>query len=759
MLWRVYLAVGALLVAAYYLLPGGLPRDILYVALGSSCAVAIVLGVRMYNPERRLAWYLMAVGQLSWVMGDALDSWYVDVRGVVVYPSPADVLYLAAYPLLADALLLLIRRRRSSRDLAGLLDSAIVTAGLGVLSWVLLARPTVDTSGPLAASAVSLAYPVADILLVGLLVRLVTTPGGRTTSFRLLLTAVSLLVMGDTASGAVNLVSSGSSNFDFLWLCSYLLWGAAALHPSMRSLSEPGPITGPLFSKARLAVLTIATLMAPGTLAVQLAVHSRVDGWPIVVGSFVLFLLVVARMNLAIHQIVTTNRQREQLQDDLTFQATHDSLTELPNRAQAMKLIEGALHRAQRSGAIVGLLFVDLDGFKMVNDKFGHSAGDVVLRVAARRMQHEVRIGDVVARLGGDEFLVLLEPVESESAGVDIAKRLIDVLSAEVSIAWQRDVIVGASIGAAFSLDGDTDPERLLGEADAAVYRAKAMGRGRVEVYDESLRRELYDRAHFDTAVVDGLSNGEFVLHYQPVVDVRTHRIQGYEALIRWNRPGIGLLAPDQFIPMAEESALISDIGRWVLTEALTQLADWTAADPAAYRDVSMAVNISGRHISDPCIIEDVARALQTSGVAATQLTVEITETVLIDEPMAIRHLHVLRGTGVSISIDDFGTGYNSIVQLAHLPVDGIKIDRSFLSSTHPAAGRLLVLIVQAAHAFGLPVIAEGVENVEQLQALERVDCESAQGFLFSRPMPAPAAEEFLRSHHGTAELNPAPIS
>jgi diguanylate cyclase len=741
-LWRYYLAAGVVTIAGYYAVPSGIGRDVVYLVIGASCVAAILAGMRMHQPYRRSPWYLMALGQFLWTVGDAISSWNDDVSHTQQFPSAADGFYLSAYPILAAALVLLIRRRRSGRDFGGLLDSAIVTAGLGVLSWVLLARPTVlQAHTSVAASAVQLAYPVADILLVGLLIRLITTPGGRTVSFWLLLSAVGFLVLGDTTADFVSLASSGTSAFDFLWLCSYVAWGAAALHPSMRSLSTPSVGGLPSVGAVRLLTMTLATLMVPGTLAVELIVSSRIDGWAVVAGSVILLVLVAARLNLAFDHVASVNRQREQLQESLRYQATHDSLTELPNRAEALHLLEGALHRAQRTGALVAVLFVDLDHFKLINDRFGHGFGDEMLCEASRRMQEQVRAGDVVARLGGDEFVVLLEPVDTQTSGVEIAERM----AAKLAVPARHlgnDVSIAASVGVAFSLDGGTDADRLLAEADAAVYRAKSAGRARVEVFDESLRRDLHEQANFESAVLQGLRDQDFLLHYQPIVDVQSQRIHGYEALVRWNRNGVGMVAPDQFIPQAETSNLIFKIDQWVLGEALRQLARWTDTGTVGDSRTTMAVNISGRHISDPRIVADVAAALRESGVDPHRLVIEITETILIAQPVAIKHLQQLRQLGVSISIDDFGTGYNSIVQLQHLPVDGIKIDRTFLSSTHPAAGRLLLLIVQAAHAFGLPVVAEGVENSEQLSALRSADCESAQGFLFARPMTAAAIEE-----------------
>jgi diguanylate cyclase len=741
--WRWYVGVGIAAVAVYPVLATGVGQDVAYVGVGLSCVAAIVVGVRVHRPIRRLPWYLMALGQLLWVVGDAVGSWFQDVDHVSPFPSAADGFYLTAYPIMALGLLLLIRGRRPRRDVAGFLDSATLTAGLGMLSWVLLARPTLEASqNSIAAAAVAVAYPVADILLAGLLIRLVTTPGGRTTALRLLLAAVALLIAGDSTSAALSLFSSSSVNaFDVIWLASYIAWGAAALHPSMRTLSEPTRGDELHFSKRRLVALAVATLVAPGTLAVQWLIGVPIDVWAIVTGSVVLFLLVVGRMNVAIEQIVAANRDRARLQEDLAYQAAHDSLTELPNRAQALRLIDGALSRARRSSAIIGLLFVDLDGFKSVNDNLGHLAGDDVLRCIAQRMQASIRGGDTVARLGGDEFVVLLEPLDTQASAVEIAERLVLVASAPITTSAGDRTRVGASIGVAISHDGAHDAEHLLHEADAAVYRAKAAGRGRAEVFDDSLRRELAERSNLEIALIQAIGRDELVLHYQPIIDVISGQIRSYEALVRWQRPGYGLLAPAQFIDAAEATDLICDLDTWVLHHACKQLAEWgTDADT-----VTMAINISGRHVSNPRIINDVTAALAAAGLSPQRLVLEITETMLIDDVRALDHLHQLRRLGVAISLDDFGTGYNSIARLRHLPVDIIKIDKMFLDSIDDPSGKLLQLMVQAAHAFGLPVIAEGVEHPHQLDTLKALKCESAQGFYIAHPT---AADHIRRQHN-----------
>jgi diguanylate cyclase (GGDEF)-like protein len=451
-------------------------------------------------------------------------------------------------------------------------------------------------------------------------------------------------------------------------------------------------------------------------------------------------------VHASIEQLVTSVRQREELRSALAHQAAHDPLTDLPNRSQALELLAAGLHRGARAGEMTGLLFVDLDGFKAVNDAYGHARGDEVLRRTARRMRTAVRPGDVVCRLGGDEFVVLVESVASERDLVELAERLIAVVGEPIALEDDR-VTIGASIGVAVARDGGTDPDVLIAEADTAAYRAKQRGRGRAEVFDETLRLQLSERAELEAAIAAGLTGGEMQLHYQPVMDVASDRLIGYEALVRWFRPGHGMVPPDHFIPVAEGSRLICDLDRWVLGEATRQLAAWRAAGPVepGAPEPTMAVNISGRHLADRRVVDDVAEALAASGLPPELLVLEVTETVLVDDPAAIAHLAALRAMGVGIAIDDFGTGYTSIGQLGTMPVDTLKIDRSFIASADAGHRELVALIIRAAHTFGLTVVAEGVEEPEQLAQLRADACDHAQGYLLHRPMPAADAGALFR--------------
>jgi diguanylate cyclase (GGDEF)-like protein len=445
-----------------------------------------------------------------------------------------------------------------------------------------------------------------------------------------------------------------------------------------------------------------------------------------------------AALQASIQRVVVTMREREELREDLAHQAHHDSLTGLPNRLAAMHLTESALRRGRRDGRQVGLLFVDLDLFKRVNDTFGHAAGDQVLQTTAARLATAVRGDDTVCRLGGDEFVVVVaDATVADLTG--LAQRIIDAVTVAVPVGT-RHVAVGASVGIAHSEDCGVDAGAFLAEADAAGYRAKSSGRGCWNLFDDELRNELAGRARMEQALTEALEHGEFEMYYQPVVEVETGVRHGYEALIRWQRPGLGLVPPDEFIPVAERSSLISDIGRWVLGEATRQLAEWTAQAVATGGvRPTMAVNISGRHLASPRVLDDVRWALEQSGVDPTSLVVELTETVLVSDGAVTDHLKAIRALGVRIAIDDFGTGYTSIGQLQRLPIDILKIDRSFIHEDFAGNEELVRLIVSTAHVFDLEVVAEGVEEVGQLEGLSQLNCDLAQGYLFSRPAP-PAA-------------------
>ncbi|KAA1397994.1 putative bifunctional diguanylate cyclase/phosphodiesterase [Aeromicrobium ginsengisoli] len=717
---RIYLVAGAIATALYLLGP----TTAMYDAIGASCVVAILIGVRINRPVKVLPWYLMAAGQSAWVAGDL----FFDLPNLVrTTPSASDLAYLTAYPLLIVGLAVLVHSRRPTRDTPGLIDSAIVVLGLGLLSWVLVADPIVDdTTISWVDRAIAAAYPAGDIVLLALVVRLVSVPGARSPAFRLLVAALVPLITADTVF-AMELGASESRVLDVMWLSSYLLWGGAALHPTMAQLSTPSGVRTAPFTARRLVALGAAVLVAPVLLIAQLTHGLHVDTWTIVLGASVLSMLVVARMAYNIEEIRATARQRDQLRSDLFHEASHDSLTGTANGPYMRQQIRAALRRGRRDGSSVGLLVVDIDEFDEINDRFGHGVGDLVLRAVAQRLRSLVRDVDVVARLGGDQFVILLDSVASDHDAMILAAHLLPTINQPVDVSG-HSIPITASIGATTSMDGGTEPDQLLHEANVAIRRAKISGRGRIEVFDNRLRSELQERATIEADLCEALEAGRISLHYQPVVAVHTEIVEGYEAQLRWDHPARGLLGPEAFLPIAATSDLICELDRWTLREATAELSELTAADPDRFADVTVSVSISGRMLAAPDLLQDVDEALSASGLAPHRLTVGVTEMALVDVPNAMLPLSALRHAGVFVSIDDFGTGRTPIGQIQHLPADAIKIHSTLINSAEPGARDLLALLVNAAHGSGLLVVAEGVEDAGQLVDLRQLECDSAQG-------------------------------
>ena len=428
---------------------------------------------------------------------------------------------------------------------------------------------------------------------------------------------------------------------------------------------------------------------------------------------------------------------------ELSHQALHDALTGLPNRALVMDRAQQLLARiAREQGAYAGALFIDIDGFKHVNDNLGHAAGDQLLRVVGERLQNTVRDGDTVGRLGGDEFVVLVESATGEVTLNALADRLTEVLREPVELRDGRKLFsVTASIGVALG-HYDT-PDALLRDADLALYSAKAAGKDRYALFDATMYEGVEDRLALEADLGSALRSEELFLVYQPIFEINSGELECVEALLRWRHAERGVVGPDHFIPLAEDSGMIIAIGRWVLEQACRQVAEWRSRG----FEIGISVNVSAQQLGRRGFIDDVRGALQAADIEPELLTLEITETTLTgDIAAASAHLEAIKRLGVRIAIDDFGTGYASLSQLQRIPADILKIDRSFVAGLTPSEGRtLLEAIVGVGRALSLSVVAEGIEEPEQLVALQEIGCEMAQGFLLGRPGDPEEVESFVR--------------
>ena len=449
------------------------------------------------------------------------------------------------------------------------------------------------------------------------------------------------------------------------------------------------------------------------------------------------------RMAGSLSDITERRRAEHQLRHD----AFHDSLTGLPNRALFMDRLEHALVANVRDPtAVQAVLFLDIDRFKLVNDSLSHAIGDRLLVLSASRVAEALRPGDTVARIGGDEFTILLEDVGAESAGrfATVATRIQESLNEVFKIDDHR-LFITASIGISLSTP-DISAEDLLRNADIAMYEAKRSGRGRIATFDQSMHQYVTIRLRRENDLRRGVERSLFRVHYQPIVDLRTGRLRGFEALVRWPEGWVPV-EPEEFIPIAEETGQIGPLGFQVLQIALADLASWRGSG-LLEDDVRMSVNVSGRQLDDPKFPEDVLGAIEAAGLPCDVVGLEITESILMREPERVADIvSAVCASGVGLEMDDFGTGYSSLAALHKFPVNALKIDQTFVAALNTAGDSEVIVrsILALAKSLGLQVIAEGIERPDQLQRLRTLGCDFGQGYAISEPMPADEVESFLR--------------
>ena len=440
--------------------------------------------------------------------------------------------------------------------------------------------------------------------------------------------------------------------------------------------------------------------------------------------------------------------EQKKLEHQLSHQATHDALTGLPNRAMLTDRLDQALGRARRHHRMCGALYVDLDRFKIVNDTLGHAGGDALLVEVAARLQAAVRETDTVARLGGDEFVVICEELDGVHHAIEIAARIIDAIRAPFRLR-SDDASVSASIGIALSADGTDSADAILANADIAMYRAKDNGRSRYELFDAAMQRWVSAQLALETALRQAICREELRVHYQPIIATDDGSIRGFEALVRWQRPGFGLVGPNEFIPTAEDSGLINDIGAWVLGQACRQAATWARDRPGQHLGVS--VNVSSRQLANRDILDVVTTTLAETGLDPSRLTLELTESTLIDDTVNTQSiLQEIRDLGINLSLDDFGTGYSSLTYLRAFPINVVKIDKSFVRTigTERQDTAIVSAVLALAKNLDITVVAEGVETPEQLAVLVQLLCPYVQGYLFSAPRPVQDLESLLWAKH-----------
>ncbi|MFC7780306.1 bifunctional diguanylate cyclase/phosphodiesterase [Legionella taurinensis] len=444
--------------------------------------------------------------------------------------------------------------------------------------------------------------------------------------------------------------------------------------------------------------------------------------------------------------IINDITQRREMEKQLVRQATHDSLTELPNRVLLMDRVEQAILQAKKKGSILAFLFLDLDRFKMTNDTLGHSIGDKLLQAVSNRLLIATNDFDTVARLGGDEFVILLQDISNEKQAQQMAQELLHMIEKPFQVD-QHSLKITGSIGISYYPRDGLDYESLMKNADLSMYHAKDSGRNNYRVFEPEMNRRVINHMQLDNALRDALKRNEFYLVYQPLIDLRIDRVVGVEALIRWESHLLGSVSPIDFIGMAEENGMIIDIGRWVLEEACTQAVQW---HKEGYDDLSVAVNISGRQFRQNSLPEVITEVLQKTGLKPRNLELELTESLLVDDiERAVQTMYRLKDMGIKLVIDDFGTGYSSLSYLKQFPVDKLKIDRSFISELVNVENDAAIAraIINLGHSLNLEVLAEGVETELQKKFIVEHGCDYAQGYYFKPPHKASSIKEYIAQY------------
>jgi diguanylate cyclase (GGDEF)-like protein len=453
----------------------------------------------------------------------------------------------------------------------------------------------------------------------------------------------------------------------------------------------------------------------------------------------------VLELNNYIAEQERISRVLEETKEHFRHAAFHDSLTGLPNRAMFTELLKAEIESSKRrNNHMFAVLFLDLDRFKNINDSLGHTHGDLLLVAFAERLERTLRPIDTLARFGGDEFAILLSGMTDATDAVRVAQRIQDELS-QPFVLDKNSAFATASIGIALSSSGYDRPDDILRDADIAMYRAKENGKARYELFDHGMHARAVSRLQLESDLRQAIEQKEFCVYYQPIVSLQTGRLAGFEALVRWNHPRRGLVAPGDFIPVAEETGLIVPIGEWVLNEACARVRQWQIDSPS-HRSLSLSVNLSARQVAQPDLLQRIKEALETSKLSPHCLKLEITESVVMENAEAAAQMFKqLRSLGVQLSIDDFGTGYSSLSYLHRFPLNYLKIDRSFVMRLTTDNDNAIVRTISTlARNLGMEVIAEGIETEEQYQQLKMLGCEYGQGYLFSRPVANEGVEHLL---------------
>jgi diguanylate cyclase len=750
----VYLAAGTLWACAHAAGLLGPAAGATFVLFGAGTVIATIVGVRAHGPAHRAPWALFSTALLLFLAGGVARAAVQQVGDLSEdRVFAADLVTLVGYLALGGALLLLTRagRERRSWSLDVFLDAVIVSLSALCVLWAFVLAPQLEEQqAAVAAKLVLGAYPAMSVFLVTVAVQLLFNARLRTSfAFVLTVASVGAILAGDVVYMLVELgsIQIGHHLVDLPYALAYVMFGATALHPTMSALGTVGRARPPAPSRTRMT-LVAAALLLPGVVAVTSVPLKPANRAVLGVCMALLALAAAVRLwrSLNAHDRVLLR---------LRHQANHDPLTGLPNRAAIRDLLQAEL---ATGGQQVWVLFLDLDRFKFINDSFGHTVGDRLLVAVGDRLRvmiAGVGHGGIVSRPGGDEFVVVLCGLTLDQA-IPLAEAVRDSFSEPFDV-HPYSLFTGASVGLA-SADGGTSAtaDELIRNADAAMYEAKDYGHEGIAVFDASMVHRAQRRVRLEAEFRGSLSRDELTLEYQPIVRLPDGQVEGLEALLRWTHPTLGKVNPAEFVPIAEETGLIVEVGAWVIDEACRVLADLRRDLPLA-ADLHVSVNVCARQVQEGGVVGHIRQALARYGLEGAALRVELTESAFLgDLDATVETLAQLRAISVPVSLDDFGTGYSSLAYLQRYRVDEVKIDQAFISELRDGAAvsaPLVSAIVGMARALGLTTVAEGVETVEQAQRLWEIGCDSAQGYWFARPTPPDQLSGVIRQLGRTSRL------
>jgi len=745
----VYVTGGLLVACAAAIGLFGAFEPVALFGIGVATLFSLIAAACVRRPSRIWPWAAIATALALFLASGYLRTRYQTMGNLTSTRSLVpDLLALPGYLLLAAGLVGFSWQglRGAHRQATIVLEGLIAALALAALAWVFAIEPLLlHNRAPLSVTLVLIAYPALSIFMVAVTLRIVFNPTQELVpAFWCLLAGMTCMFVGDVVYlfADINLIQVPDRLLDLPYALAYLGAGATALHISMRKLTEPGESRRLPDSRLRIAVVAIA-LVIPALLTLESRNTTTAD-------RVVLCVLMLGMTVAAVLRIAQALLTAERSEDRLVFQANHDSLTGLPNRRMMEQHLAQLLDRSPVDDTHVAVLYLDLDRFKLINDTLGHSHGDQLLIDVAERLRSNVRPNDLVARIGGDEFMIILGDFVTVSGALDLANRLRACLRVPF-IVHDMTFYVSASIGLAFASgeDPDATAEVLVRDADAAMYQAKDAGRNAVAVFDESVRVRLTERVELERDLHFALDLQQLHLVYQPIVRLPQASVVGMEALVRWSHPVHGVIPPMKFIPLAEESGLISAIGNWVLEEAVSQFAAWRRQS-LEMADLFVSVNLSGAQLHDDQIVDRVAGVLTMHRLEGSALCLELTESVVMEDPAAAAAILTgLRRLGVRIAIDDFGSEYSSLAYLKRFPTTTLKIDKSFVDSLNKvdsADATLIATIVAMARGLGITAVAEGVETQLQATRLVELGCDTAQGYLYSRPVGADRLPEVVAS-------------